>query len=223
MKYYIFRFNLGKLKSLVKKLAKKTEVKFDYDENDIKQERILVANGVYAICTKIGVELDINYKVGDYDIIAELEHHTEGNIIRAINPKYSVPTQYRTCKPYCEHCNKLRNRANTYLLIDANNNYKQVGKSCLKDFIGYDSTKVISMIDSINSLIRDYNEEEIINESNYCKYRELKELANKFYQILLKDGYTKDKNDPFFELENYKYNKDLEPMVDELLNVINPW
>lgn len=218
MKYYIPRFKLSKLKTLVNRLSKKTEVKFDYNENDIKQESIIIDNKRYFYNT-IGIELEIDYKVGDYDIVAELEHHQEGNIIRQINYNYSVDSKYRTAKPYCEHCNKLRNRNNTFLLIDKTGNTKQVGKSCLKDFIGYDNEKIIELVSRINLCMTDYDEEEVINYSKECRFQELKNIANKFYQLILKNGYNKE--NPFKDFEEINYNKDLESKVDEILNVVN--
>lgn len=220
MKYYIPRFKLSELKTLINRLSKKTEVKFDYNENDIKQESITIDGKRYFYNT-IGIELEIDYKVGDYDIVAELEHHQEGNIIRQINYNYSIDSKYRTAKPYCEHCNKLRNRNNTFLLIDKSGNTKQVGKSCLKDFIGYDNEKIIGLVSQINLCINEYNEEEIINDSKECRFNELKNIANKFYQLILKNGYKTNSNNPFYGYEEIEYNKDLESKVEEVLNVVN--
>ena len=44
-------------------------------------------------------------------------------------------------------------------------------------------------------------------------------MANKFYQLILKYGYNKQ--NPFKYFEEINYNKDLEPKVDEILNVVN--
>lgn len=220
MKYYIPRFKLSELKSLVNRLSKKTEVKFDYNEDDIKQAFISIDGGITRYYyTQIGVELEIDYKVGDYDIVAELEHHQEGNIIRQINYNYSVDSKYRTAKPYCEHCNKLRNRNNTFLLIDKTGNTKQVGKSCLKDFIGYDNEKIIELVSRINLCMTDYDEEKVINDSKEYDFQELKNVANKFYQLILKNGYNKE--NPFKDFDKINYNKDLESKVDKVLNVVN--
>ena len=220
MKYYVPEFNLNKLIKLVNRLSKKTKVEFSYNVNDIKQDSILVDDGVYAPYNTIAVELDVDYKVGDYEIVAELEHHKKGNIIRQVNMNYEVPTQYRTCEPYCEHCNKLRQRANTFLLVDNNHNFKQVGKSCLNDYTGYDALKVIELVSGVGSLLSvDYDDEEFISFVKTTRWYELKEMANKFYQLIKNEGYNKER--PFENLDKYQYNKDLEKEVEEILNVVN--
>ena len=219
MKYYIPEYNLGKLKKLVNRLSKKTKVEFSYDENDVKQEKLVLNDEVYPYMT-IGVNLDIDYKVGDYEVVAELEHQENGNIIRQINHNYKVPTQYRTCKPHCEHCNKLRRRANTFLLVDNNNNFKQVGKSCLNDYTGYDTLKLVELVSSLNFLLgaNEYDED-FIEFVKLCKWDSLKEMANRFYQLLLAKGYNKENT--FDGLDDFHYNEELDEKIEEILNVVN--
>ena len=219
MKYYVPRYNLDKLIKIVNRLSKKTNVVFSYDENDIKQEKLVLDSEVYPYTT-IGVELEIDYKVGDYEVVAELEHHDEGNIIRQINNNYKIPTKYRTCKPNCEHCNKDRQRANTFLLVDKNHKFKQVGKSCLNDYTGYDTLRIVELVSDLSFLLgaNDYDEE-FIEYVKSCKWDDLKEMTNKFYQIIKCEGYNKER--PFEHLEKYQYDKKLDKEVEEILNVVN--
>lgn len=42
----------------------------------------------------------------------------------------------------CEHCGTARYRRHTYLVLSASGELKQVGKTCLKDFLGWDTTPV---------------------------------------------------------------------------------
>ena len=231
MKYYIPRFNLSKVESLVKRLSKKTNVVFSYDENDIKQE-VLRTYDIYGKLRTyyyytIGIELDVDYKVGDYTVVAELEHTGNGNIITRFGTDVELPTYYRDCDCNCEHCNTYRNRKNTFVLLDAKGNYKQVGKSCLNDFIGYNTLGIIDIANSLDVLLnpsRDYVDDEFmeyLEDSNRTPYRDTKQLANLCYQIISKNGYSKKTNDPFKDLDEYEYNKELEPKIDELLNVVN--
>ena len=229
MKYYIPKYYLEKLIKIVKALQKKTNVKFEYDENDVKVETFVdhstPEHKEYRYLT-IGVELDVDYKVGDYELVAELEHTGNGNIIRQINFEHKVPELYRNTNCYCEHCNTNRKRNNTFLLVDKNNNFKQVGKSCLNDYTGIDT---ISIIEKVNSLYFLLNRDclELDDEfKNYLmnsapNYDPLDYMANLFYQIVLKNGYSKDSNNPFGDLDDYKYNQDLEDKVNEILNVVN--
>ena len=226
MRFYIPKFNLEKLEKLVKRLSKKTDINFQVFDNTERQTA-LVLDGVRYPYTEIEVELDLDYKVGDYELVAQLEHTPNGNIVRQINPEKEVPNQYRNTNCYCDHCHTNRERKNTFLLVDDNGDYKQVGKSCLNDFTGYNSE---SVAEAAASLYRIYNYAQNQNydeddefmaylRSTYSKYSETKDLANKMYQLLLAKGY--DKEDPFNGLTDYKYRPDLEDKVDELLNVVN--
>lgn len=75
--------------------------------------------------------------VNGWRFAAVLEHMPNGNIVRAV-PGVEIPKEYYTAPPKCEHCHSVRTRKNTYLLMNANGQFKQVGKSCLKDFSGMD-------------------------------------------------------------------------------------
>ena len=45
--------------------------------------------------------------------------------------------KFRATPTHCDHCNKNRKRAMTYILQDEAGELVQVGKSCLKDFLGH--------------------------------------------------------------------------------------
>ena len=229
MKYYIPKYYLAKLEKLVKSLQKKTNVKFEIFEDDCKVETFVdhstPEHKKYRYLT-IAIELEVNYKVGDYEIVAELEHTGNGNIIRQINFEYEVPTLYRTTDCYCEHCQTKRKRNNTFLLVDKQHNFKQVGKTCLNDYTGIDTLSIVEKVSSISFLLQsEYLElDEDFKEylrSSAPSYEPLDYMANLFYQIILNDGYSKNANDPFKDLDSYKYRKDLEDKVSEILNVVN--
>lgn len=67
--------------------------------------------------------------------IATIQHAGEaGNIMRNV-PGETVPTKYRDVSTNCEHCNTKRMRKDTYIVAN-DETYKQVGGSCLRDFLG---------------------------------------------------------------------------------------
>lgn len=59
-----------------------------------------------------------------------------GNIIREV-PGHTVPAEYRTATPICDHCGTSRRRKETFLVqhVDTQE-VKQVGRQCLADFLG---------------------------------------------------------------------------------------
>lgn len=59
---------------------------------------------------------------------------SEGNIVRGED----VPVRYWYGDAYrCDHCGTSRTRKYTYIIQSAWGEYKQVGKSCLRDFMGH--------------------------------------------------------------------------------------
>lgn len=75
-------------------------------------------------------------EIAGYEFSASMEHFAEGNVLHTLKDK-SVPKKYRDADPNCDHCNLDRRRKETFILrhIDSNE-YKQVGRQCLSDFIG---------------------------------------------------------------------------------------
>ena len=65
--------------------------------------------------------------------------HAEGAVILRAAPSETIPTRFRSASPdHCDHCQKLRRRKDTYIIQHCETGeYKQVGKSCLRDFLGH--------------------------------------------------------------------------------------
>lgn len=71
--------------------------------------------------------------------IAALEHTDAGNVVRVI-PGNVLPDEFReTDYDRCDHCHVRRFRRATYIVHNQETGeYKQVGSSCLEDFVGMD-------------------------------------------------------------------------------------
>lgn len=95
-------------------------------------------------------------KVEGWEFVATIEHVKPMNVIRSFRPEYEVPEKYYTSDPVCEHCNSKRNRKDTYLIRSTKNGeFKQVGKSCLKDFTnGLSAEAVAQYISWFDELIK---------------------------------------------------------------------
>lgn len=79
-------------------------------------------------------------QINGWQFIATIEHMGEGqNIVRAVPGMVSEGElkAYRECDPKCDHCHQDRMRNNTYILRSEEGEYMQVGKGCLRDFIGH--------------------------------------------------------------------------------------
>jgi hypothetical protein len=81
---------------------------------------------------------------GGWEFVATLEHTEEGNITHNISGK-DLPSKYRDCDPWCDHCQTRRYRKDTFVVADEQDNYKQVGRNCLAEFLGVDGTMYANM------------------------------------------------------------------------------
>lgn len=84
------------------------------------------------------------YEVPGWEFIGTIEHASPQNIIRTNRDDVQIPGRYWTCDPECEHCHKIRDRKDTYLVRNTETNeFKQVGRSCLKAYTGLDPIKCV--------------------------------------------------------------------------------
>lgn len=75
-----------------------------------------------------------------WTFVAVIEHLDEGNLVHAVPDMLEDAEliNYRSVAPVCEHCKIDRPRNNTYILRSLQNQFKQVGRQCLVDFLGHD-------------------------------------------------------------------------------------
>lgn len=81
--------------------------------------------------------------VNGWSFVAKVEVTEAGILINAV-PGEEVPHRYRDNQRQCEHCNHNRARTRLYIVRDQAGECKQVGASCLKDFLGHHSPEAIA-------------------------------------------------------------------------------
>ena len=77
--------------------------------------------------------------------------------VRAINGA-SLPETYHAATPTCDHCRTNRNRRACYVLRHEDGTYKQVGSTCIEDFLGstpFDVAAHASMLAEVATITRD--------------------------------------------------------------------
>jgi len=79
-------------------------------------------------------------KIKGWSFVATLDHLEEGNIIRGV-PGEDLPKKYRDADNNCDHCGYNRRRKKTYVLRNADGDHKQIGSTCIKDFLGTDNAE----------------------------------------------------------------------------------
>ena len=95
-----------------------------------------------------------------WSFAAKLDPTEAGNLIRAI-PGIQIPEKYKTSGNYCDHCKMHRDRKTYYILQNEAGTFCQVGKNCLKDFLGHTSPQAMAnwaqvIIEFLGSIGSDY-------------------------------------------------------------------
>jgi len=95
-----------------------------------------------------------------WSFVATLEHTPAGNLIKSTPEAGDLPESYRTAKAYCHHCNTTRSRKDTYVLRNDAGELKQVGRTCVKDFLGHATLEQIGNYEAFAELLRDSEDED---------------------------------------------------------------
>jgi hypothetical protein len=75
-------------------------------------------------------------KFAGWTFLAVLDHsHETGTVVRAA-PEAVIPEQFWAAKPVCEHCRENRRRKDTYIVQHDDGTIKQIGSTCIQDFLG---------------------------------------------------------------------------------------
>lgn len=84
-------------------------------------------------------------KLEGWTFIGTIEHTEAGNILRTV-PEHeeTLPEKYRNASRDCDHCGFDRRRKDTYIVLNEDGEYKQVGRSCIKDFLGHGNPEQIA-------------------------------------------------------------------------------
>lgn len=77
--------------------------------------------------------------VGNHEFLAHVELGSAGNIVDTVPGVEDIDHKFRESDGYCEHCNTSRNRRDVYVVkcLDTGQQL-QVGRTCLRDFMGTD-------------------------------------------------------------------------------------
>jgi hypothetical protein len=127
------------------------------EETETDKEGIV---DVFKIITIQGIAPKLN----GWEFLGTIDFSEHGNIIRKVNSDITIPEYFRSIQIHCDHCNSNRFRKNTFIVHNLDTNeYKQVGRQCLKDFLGHKSPEAVAnWIEWLGKL-----SEELEEEKNY--------------------------------------------------------
>lgn len=93
-------------------------------------------------------------KIEGWEFIGKIEHTEAGNIIKSIG-NITIPEVYRSVSSECDYCKKDRRRIETFIL-SSGNEFKQVGRNCLRDFTGYgDAEKMAEYAENFSNIFKE--------------------------------------------------------------------
>lgn len=134
--YEIPEANLFRLKAALDKLVRKAEKlgvgSISYVVGQAKDVEVDEVWTRYFPVTVTGT----TPRLSGWTFVATLEHAGEaGNILRCV-PGYTVPVDFRSVAPACDHCRVQRRRLDTFVVRNEAGEHKQVGRNCVQDFVG---------------------------------------------------------------------------------------
>ncbi len=102
-------------------------------------------------------------KIAGWAFLATLDHNSDpsgaSNLVYVM-PGQTCPDDYRQSAADCDHCGYRRTRRKTYVLRNESGELKQVGHTCVKDFIGIDPAKVAAQAERIVNIMKAAKEAE---------------------------------------------------------------
>jgi len=88
------------------------------------------------------------FKFNGWTLIANVEYAF--GMVDLISPEYTYPEQYGLTYNKCEHCGCTHNsRVKSYIVKHDNDEFKQVGSTCAKDFLGVSPTMITSLSEAL--------------------------------------------------------------------------
>lgn len=208
MLYEIFEGNMERLSKKLLSIQNKCNkygCEFHFEElgesfRKVRDEE----TGEFHTARFITVDVSGKAQISNWEFIATIEHSNPMNIIRSFRPEVEIPARFYTADTFCEHCQTRRSRKDTYIVRNTETGeFKQVGKSCLKDFTGgLSAEKVASYISWFDEVIKGEHV-----EPGFKHYEDTKEILLNAVESVRLYGFTKT--------ETYGYGESTKQIVLE--------
>lgn len=199
--FNIQKENLPKLKTkigFIQKKAAKLGVTVPYFAV-IKewQKEVKEKSGKTYLVEMVEVEVDnVKTALSGWNFLATVDHHEAGNVIR-FSPKYkgeSNVEKYRNSKPDCDHCQHQRKRKDTFIMINEAGETKQIGRSCIKDFLGHKSAEYYAeLADLVWTISQEDDEDNLSYGSKWVEVFQVLEVLEAAAMIIRLNGYRSAK------------------------------
>ena len=193
MTYSILEANMGRLEqklTTIQNKCRKYGCSFSYNKIGEEFKTLVDDRGVEYQAKFILIEAEGKAVLNDWVFVASVNHTEKGNVINSTGSSVEVPARYYTTEPVCEHCNSRRARKDTYIVMNqVTGEFKQVGKSCLKDFTnGLDAAAISHYYSFFDELIKG---EEPMGGCRIEQHYDLKEFLSYVSECIRCFGYVK--------------------------------
>lgn len=192
MTYEIYEGNMDRLIKKLSTISNKCRrygCEFHFEElgesfRNVKDE----VTGEVHTARFITVDVSGTARISNWEFIATIEHADPMNIVRSFRPEVEVPARFYHADTFCEHCRTRRVRKDTYIVRNTETGeFKQVGKSCLKDFTGgLSAEQVAQYISWFDEVIRGQ-----AVEPGFKHYESTEEILQNAVESVRLYGFTK--------------------------------
>lgn len=229
--FAIYEGNMERLEKKIKSIRNKcNKYGCDFHYAEVGEEFRTVKNedGQEYTARFVLVEAEGVAVVNGWKFIASVEHTEKGNIINKACD-IEVPERYYTSDPICEHCNSKRYRRDTFIVMnEETGEFKQVGKSCLKDFTRGMSAEGVAQY---TALFEELIEGEAPCGGGFERYYPVKEFLMYVAETIKHFGYvrtqdsgrsTRDRAFDYYMMEhNGRFLKDEERRLREEMQSVS--
>jgi len=184
---YNFKKKIEKLQKKVKKIGN-GEVSYKI----VGKSFVEINDNTYDV-VEVEVDGTVAPKINGWEFVAKMNHDLESGNILDIIPTFEleIPSKYRTVNQLCEHCNSNRYRKDTFLLYNSEKKeFIQVGKSCMKDFLGHTSPLEIAKYGEMLFQIENEDWENLDSKIYYTKNFLLENWLANTLKVVESVGYT---------------------------------
>lgn len=152
----------------------------EYEENGVKFSRRFIL-----------VEVEGTAIVNGWQFLATIQHLPGGKVITKADAYIEIPNRFYSGDPICEHCNSKRYRKDTYIVYNQETKeYKQVGKSCLKEYTNGLSAELVAQYLSYFDTLEDAENYFPASYSAGQKYYDVTELLEVAVETVKHFGYV---------------------------------
>jgi len=97
-------------------------------------------------------------KLAGWQLVARLYMTATGERMLNAVPGEDVPARFRTSGMECEHCNAARLRNDVFVVRHEGGEFKQVGRTCIRDFLGHDPARLLAGFTAVSEIGKEFDD-----------------------------------------------------------------